>query len=87
MIGGGLCIGGTMTLIGILYASHANEAPAGRWTIVVLIYLFVASYISTWAIACRIVCSEIQPSKTRASAASLAQCSNWVRKVLVLHYS
>ncbi|KAL0570032.1 hypothetical protein V5O48_011930 [Marasmius crinis-equi] len=83
MIGGGICIGGTMTLIGILYASHANDAAAGRWTIIVLIYLFVASFVSTWAIACRIVCSEIQPSRTRASAASLGQCSNWVVNTVI----
>ncbi|KAL0069801.1 hypothetical protein AAF712_003071 [Marasmius tenuissimus] len=83
MIGGGLCIGGAMTLIGILYASRANEVPAGRWSIIVLIYLFVASFVSTWAIACRIVCSEIQPSRTRASAASLGQCSNWVVNTVI----
>ncbi|KAG7088381.1 hypothetical protein E1B28_012382 [Marasmius oreades] len=83
MVGGGVAIGGTMLLIGILYASHANEAVTGRWTIIVLIYLFVASYISTWAIVCRIVSSEIQPSRTRASATSLGQCANWVVNTII----
>ncbi|KAF9267384.1 general substrate transporter [Marasmius fiardii PR-910] len=83
MIGGGAMVGGTMLLIGILYASHANEATAGRWAIIVLIYLFVASYVSTWAIVCRIASSEMQPSRTRASAASLCQCANWVVNTII----
>ncbi|KAK7056853.1 hypothetical protein VNI00_002570 [Paramarasmius palmivorus] len=83
MIGGGALVGGTMFLIGILYASHANDVAAGRWTIIVLIYLFVGSYVTTWAIVGRIVCSEIQPSKTRASAASLCQCANWVVNTVI----
>ncbi|ESK90482.1 mfs sugar [Moniliophthora roreri MCA 2997] len=83
MIGGGTLVGGTMFLIGILYASHANNAAAGRWAIIVLIYLFVASYVTTWAIVGRIICSEIQPSRTRASATSLGQCANWVVNTII----
>jgi hypothetical protein len=78
MIGGGSAVAATMLLIGTLYASHANDSEAGRYAIIVLLYLFVAGYVSSWAIVCRIVCSEVQPNHTRAACSSLGQCANWV---------
>lgn len=67
-----------MTIIGTLYSTSASAQPAGRWTIIVLIYVFVVTFAMTWAMVIRTVSSEIQPTKTRAAATSLAQCSNWV---------
>ncbi|KAH9937434.1 general substrate transporter [Fomitopsis serialis] len=78
MICGGTVIGVSMMLIGSLYASQASDTQAGRWAIIVLIYIFVVGFAASWAIVTRIICSEIQPMRTRAAATSLGQCANWV---------
>ncbi|KAH9835803.1 general substrate transporter [Rhodofomes roseus] len=78
MIFGGAVIGLSMVSIGSLYASQASDTPAGRWAIIVLIYIFVVGFCASWAIVTRIICSEIQPMRTRAAATSLGQCANWV---------
>ncbi|KZT06349.1 general substrate transporter [Laetiporus sulphureus 93-53] len=78
MIRGGAVIGTAMLIIGSIYASHASDHAAGRWAIIVLIYVFVVGYVATWAIVVRIIASEIQPMRTRAAATSLGQCANWV---------
>ncbi|KIP04250.1 hypothetical protein PHLGIDRAFT_31456 [Phlebiopsis gigantea 11061_1 CR5-6] len=78
MIRGGYVIALSMLIIGALYASNATASPAGRWAVIVLIYVFVIGYTSTWAICVRIICSEIQPTRTRAAVSSLGQCANWV---------
>jgi MFS family permease len=79
---GGLVLATFMLLIGSLYASSSvhGDHGAARWVVVVLIYLFAMTFCSTWGISIRIYASEIQPSKTRAPAANLAQSANWVRK-------
>jgi len=77
---GGIVMSFLMLLIGSLYAAnavHSNEGIA-RWVVIVSIYLFALVYCSTWAITMRVYASEIQPMRTRASASSLAQSSNWV---------
>ncbi|KAK0458443.1 general substrate transporter [Desarmillaria tabescens] len=51
--------------------------------IICFIYIFIAGFISTWAIVCRIVCNEVQPTQTRAAASSLGQCANWVVNCVV----
>ena len=78
MIRGGTVIGLAMILIGSLYASQASATQAGRWAIIVLIYVFVVGFTTSWAIVTRIIASEIQPMRTRAAATSLGQCANWV---------
>ena len=78
MIGGGSVIASSMLIIGTLYATHASDTAAGRWAIIVLIYVFLIGFGCTWAIVIRIICSEIQPMRTRAAATSLGQCLNWV---------
>ncbi|KAK7689845.1 hypothetical protein QCA50_006484 [Cerrena zonata] len=78
MIGGGLVTATCMLTIGSLYATDASNTDAGRWSIIVLIYIFVIGFSCTWAIVTRIICSEIQPMRTRAAATSLGQCANWI---------
>ena len=77
---GGLMMAATMILTGSLYASGSVHASYGaaRWVVIVLIYIFAASFSGTWAVGFRVYVSEIQPSKTRAGAASLGQSANWV---------
>jgi len=39
MIGGGAAVGGSMLLIGTLYATHANNTKSGQYAIIALIYI------------------------------------------------
>ncbi|KAI1333847.1 sugar transport protein [Xylariaceae sp. FL0016] len=82
---GGVLIFALMLTMGSLYAAgevHANEGAA-RWVVIVSIYLFAAVYSATWAIGFRAFLIESLPRKTRSSAASLAQSSNWLANFLV----
>jgi hypothetical protein len=62
-----------------LYAGHAvhGDRGAARWIVIVAIFIFGVAFCMTWAIGIRIYSSEIQPSRTRAGATSLAQSANW----------
>lgn len=82
---GGLGLSATMFLIGSLYASSSvhSHSGAGRWIVIVSIYLFAVIYSTSWAIGFKVYAAEIQPQRTRASATSLAHGSNWVTNFLV----
>ncbi|GME54432.1 putative mfs sugar protein [Neofusicoccum parvum] len=82
---GGLGLAGTMFLIGSLYASNSvhGDHGAGRWVVIVTIYLFAIIFSGSWAIAFKVYASEIQPIETRASASSLAQSTNWFANFVV----
>ncbi|ORY62213.1 sugar transport protein [Pseudomassariella vexata] len=82
---GGSLIFVLMLLIGSLYASSQvhRDHGAGRWVVIVSIYLFAAVFSFTWAIGFRAYLIEMLPRKTRSSAASLAQSSNWVANYIV----
>ncbi len=79
----GSTVCGFAMLIGSIYLSHANNAEHGRTAIICFIYIFSAGFISSWAIVCRIVCNEVQPTQIRAAASSLGQCANWVVNCVV----
>ena len=74
-----------MFLIGGLYAGNAvhHSSGAGRWVVIVSIYIFVAVFCITWSIGIRIYVAESQPQRTRASATNLAHGSNWMTNFLV----
>lgn len=74
-----------MFLMGGLYAGNAVHGTfgAGRWVVIVSIYIFAVIYCTSWAVGIKIYAAEIQPQRTRASATSLAHGSNWVAKFLV----
>lgn len=77
---GGILITTLMLLMGSLYAAdkvHADRG-AGKWVVIVSIYLFAIVFNGTWAIGFRIFLIESLPRKTRSSASSLAQSANWV---------
>lgn len=77
---GGTSITFIMLLMGSLYAAgevHADSG-AGRWVVIVSIYLFAIVFSATWAIGFRTFLVESLPRKTRSSASSLAQSANWV---------
>ncbi len=83
---GGLFLSTCMLLIGSLYAAGSVHSDYGvaRWVVIVAIYIFAISFCMTWAIGFRIYANEIQPTKTRASAANLANSLNWVSHSLNL---
>lgn len=85
LILGGVGIGLTMFLMGALYAGGAVHATsgAGRWVVVVSIYVFAVIYCITWGISIKIFAAEIQPQKTRATATSIAHGTNWLANFLV----
>ncbi|CAG7952560.1 unnamed protein product [Penicillium salamii] len=82
---GGIALSITMFLIGALYASGSVHGSfgAGRWVVIVTIYIFAVIYSSTWGVGIKIYAAEIQPQRTRASATSLAHGSNWAANFLV----
>lgn len=82
---GGLGLTITMFVIGSLYAADAvhHSTGAGRWVVIVAIYLFAAIYSVSWGVSCKVYAAEIQPQRTRASATCLAHGSNWVSNFFV----
>ena len=89
MVSGGAVLAFALTTIGILYASDATAKPAGRYTVIALIEVYVIAFSSTWAMCCRLYASEIraliycsapltraEPNATRAAATSLGQGVN-----------
>ncbi|EZF33177.1 high-affinity glucose transporter [Trichophyton mentagrophytes] len=81
---GGLGMATTMFIIGGLYAGDAvHSYGAGRWVVVISIYLYTVIFSISWAVAVKIYAAEIQPQRTRASATSLAHGSNWITNFLV----
>ena len=82
---GGLGMTATMFLMGGLYAGNAvhGDSGAGRWIVIVCIYLFAVIYCVTWAVGVKVYASEIQPQRTRASATNIAHGSNWISNFLV----
>lgn len=82
VIVGGIGLAGCMYIIGCLYVTgsvHTAEG-AGRWFVIVLIFVFALLYVSTWGIVGKIYASEIQPTETRAAANSIAQGLNFVSR-------
>ena len=81
---GGLGLSATMFLIGGLYAGNTvHYNGAGRWIVIITIYIYVGIYCISWAIGMRIYVAESQPQRTRASATNLAFGSNWLTNFLV----
>ncbi|KAJ5466646.1 hypothetical protein N7539_009375 [Penicillium diatomitis] len=85
IIYGGVGLGTVMFLIGGLYAGGAIHGTygAGRWIVIVCIYIFAIIFSLTWAVAVKVYTAEIQPQHTRASATTLAHSSNWIFNFLV----
>lgn len=71
---GGIGLTTLMILMGGLYAGNAVLANrgAGRWVVIVSIYLYCIVQATTWGISIKVWAPEIQPQHTRAQAISLA---------------
>lgn len=92
-------IGGTvmaiaMLTIGICFAARGYRIDEGielrgkgcQWTVIVMIYVFVAAFSSSWAVVIRTYCCEIIPTRQRSRACALQQYVN-VRFDHVAHVS
>ncbi|KAG7005746.1 nonribosomal peptide synthase atnA [Physcia stellaris] len=82
---GGLVLFTCMAIMGTLYASKSvhSGAGAGRWIVILMIYIFAIVYSMTWAVGVKLFASEIQPVATRATAVSLAQSANCITNFFV----
>lgn len=82
---GGIGLAVAMFLIGGLYAGNTvhRGSGAGRWVVIISIYIYAAIYSISWAVGMRTYVAESQPQRTRASAANLAYGSNWLANFLV----
>ncbi|UPK99955.1 hypothetical protein LCI18_010890 [Fusarium solani-melongenae] len=82
---GGVLITSLMLIMGSVYAAGQVHPTwgSGRWVVIVCIYLFAISFSFTWAIGFRTWVVESMPRKTRSSASSLAQSSNWLANYVV----
>ncbi|KAJ5710430.1 general substrate transporter [Penicillium malachiteum] len=80
IIWGGIGMTVVMFLMGGLYAGDAvhKHGGAGRWIVIICIYIYAAIYSVTWGVTVKVYAAEIQPQRTRASATTLAHSSNWV---------
>lgn len=77
---GGVGLTALTVLIGALYAADAvhPQTGAGRWVVIVSIYLYCMVVVTTWAISIKVWAPEILPQRTRAQANSLAHGFNWL---------
>jgi sugar porter (SP) family MFS transporter len=84
-IGGGVLMLGCMAIMGISYATNSVHADRGiaKWLVIVTIYVFSVVYSMTWAMGLKLFASEIQPSKSRSSATSIAQGANFITNFFV----
>ncbi|KOS20406.1 Hexose transporter 2 [Escovopsis weberi] len=84
---GGVLITVLMLLMGSLYAANVigenHRSEAGKWMILICIYLFAITFSCTWAVSFRTFLVETMPRKTRSSASSLAQSCNWIANYIV----
>ncbi|KAJ5953541.1 hypothetical protein N7454_000437 [Penicillium verhagenii] len=85
IIYGGIGLAVTMFVIGSLYAGNAvhTTTGAGRWVVIVFIYLFAVIYSMTWAVSVKIFAAEVNPQRCRAATATLAHSSNWLANFVV----
>jgi MFS family permease len=85
LILGGVSMAVLMFLIGGLYAGqtvHEGEG-AGRWIVIVAIYIYIIIFCISWAIHVKVFAAEIQPKRTRATATGMAYVSYSLTNFLV----
>jgi len=83
MLSGGFLLSTSMLTIGTLYALDiVKPTGAARWAVIVLVFVFSLTFVSTWGLVGKIYASEIQPAATRSSASCVAQglgfFTNWL---------
>ncbi|KEY71650.1 hypothetical protein S7711_10036 [Stachybotrys chartarum IBT 7711] len=82
---GGVGITFAMFLIGSMYATNQvhPDTGAGRWVVIVSIYIFAVVFNMTWAICIKAFLVESLPHEVRSSGAALGQSANWIANFVV----
>ncbi|THU96762.1 MFS transporter [Dendrothele bispora CBS 962.96] len=84
---GGAIMSACFLVIGALYATLGGTLSDGeiflsdrraQLAVVVLVYVFVASFACSWAVVGKIYACEIIPTRLRAKACAVQQLSNWL---------
>ncbi|CAG8570438.1 28580_t:CDS:10 [Dentiscutata erythropus] len=89
---GGILMGIFMLIVGIILAVHGTvyydsaigkhslhiDSPVSSYSVIVLIYLFVASFAYSWGPGGWIYPAEIFPLRIRGKALSITTASNWL---------
>ncbi|RIB05796.1 sugar transporter [Gigaspora rosea] len=97
LISGGTLMGTFMLIIGIILAVHGTvyydsaigkhslhlNSTASSYSVIVLIYLFVASFAYSWGPGGWIYPAEIFPLRIRGKALSLTTASNWLFNFII----
>ncbi|PGH11000.1 hypothetical protein AJ79_05151 [Helicocarpus griseus UAMH5409] len=91
LIIGGLLITACFIVTGTLYEIFGRKtgdsvvlcSDTAQWVIIVLIYVYVASFAWSWGVVGRIYAAEIIPTRLRAKVCALEQVANWVVNFLV----
>ncbi|GAA5996853.1 sugar porter family MFS transporter [Rhodotorula paludigena] len=83
-VAGGACVATSLLVIGSLYAADkVNTTEGGKWAVIVMIEFFAFSFAASWGVVTRLYASEIQPSRTRAAAASISVAINQLINTVV----
>ncbi|BGP37168.1 hypothetical protein JCM10450v2_001074 [Rhodotorula kratochvilovae] len=82
-VAGGAAVGGALLVIGSMYASGAAYTEKGKWVVIVFIELYAFSFAASWGVVTRLYSAEIQPSRTRAAAASFSVATNQLTNFVV----
>ena len=75
LITGAICMSISMMVVAILDPGDADRSPSAS---IVMIFLFVASFASSWGPIPWVYCAEIFPLTMRAKATSLTTAANWI---------
>jgi MFS family permease len=76
-----------MAVVGSLYASDSvDDRDPSQWFVIVLIFVFALTYVSTWDIIGKIYISEILPAHNRATANSLAHALNLYAQTVPVYF-
>lgn len=88
---GGSVMAISMLTMGVCFAARGQQdedgisvrGSAAKWTIIVMIYLFVAAFSASWAVILRTYSAEIMPTRQRSRACALQQYVNWLANFAV----
>lgn len=88
---GGAIMGAAMLTMAICFLIGGSTKADGitlagkglQWTVVAMVYVFVAAFEATWAVCLRTYCCEIIPTRQRSRACALQQYVNWVANFVI----
>ncbi|KAK1920668.1 hypothetical protein DB88DRAFT_475708 [Papiliotrema laurentii] len=60
-----------------------------RWAVATMIYIHIvySAFQMSWSIVLKTSSTEIQPDSTRANVSAIAECINWIVKIIITSQS